>query len=163
MFSIFGIYVGVKVAAWNIHQSQEEIITQIKNESDIIKLSLTKKQETNFKWERENKEFWYNDEMYDLIRTEKYGAYTIYYCLKDQKETNLFNEFFKIIKEQTDDKRSPVANAAKLLLKIFSGALLDHLRYDFSIHALVNKFYKDFQLNYSFMFQRIDIPPPKSL
>lgn len=161
MFSVFGIYTTVKVIAYNIHQKQEKIITQKNSNTVITKLIIDAKQESSFKWERENKEFWYNNKMYDLIRTEKHKNYTIYYCLKDEKETNLFHEFFQIIKQQSDDKSSPLANAAKLLFKIFSGAILDQLLYGFSVQVSETPFYNFLQLNYSCMFQRVEIPPPE--
>lgn len=56
-----------------------------KSELTLVKISPENK---NIRW-KHSKEFEYNGEMYDVVRTEKHGDSTFYYCWWDNKETHL--------------------------------------------------------------------------
>ncbi len=61
----------------------------------------------NIKWKEENKEFYYENEMYDVITINKnqHGNIRVY-CVKDERETLLFNDFY----EQIQHNSSPISD-----------------------------------------------------
>ncbi len=56
-----------------------------KSELTLVKISPENK---NIRW-KHSKEFQYNGEMYDVVRSEKHGDTIYYFCWWDNKETKL--------------------------------------------------------------------------
>jgi hypothetical protein len=77
-----------------LHFQRKAVRKQVKNrilegipnsELTLIKISPENK---NIRW-KHSKEFEYKGEMYDVVRTEKHGDTTYYYCWWDNQETLL--------------------------------------------------------------------------
>ena len=67
-------------------QIKHRILEGISNsELTLVKISPENK---NIRW-KHSKEFEYKGEMYDIVRSEKHGDTTYYYCWWDNKETHL--------------------------------------------------------------------------
>lgn len=74
------------------HEVRRKIKWQVVNGIDKTELTLLKftnaETQTQLRWEH-SKEFEYNDQMYDIVKTEKCGDTTYYWCFWDNKETLL--------------------------------------------------------------------------
>jgi hypothetical protein len=64
------------------------------------------KDKSAIRWIRENKEFIYNQEMYDVVKTKTENGTVYYYCINDSKEKQLISDFDKLSKKKTDASKS---------------------------------------------------------
>ena len=93
LFSIFIYQIGGYVISFTImkHSIKSEMKAKIKkslnaNEYQFFNLNKISK-ENSFKWEKKDKEFWYNGRIYDIVKIEKSG---ILKCIDDIQEKKLF-------------------------------------------------------------------------
>jgi len=95
------------------HPDSEFIIELCFSLSDSTKLK-------NIEWEN-NHEFWYNDEMFDLIEKKTVNNQLILRCINDDEETNLVKLQQRINKEKQDDTSSKNRSARilQLIQKVF--------------------------------------------
>jgi len=110
-----------------------EVKQQIKAgvpKSDLVTLHIAKvwEETPNARFEREHsKEFRFDGEMYDIIRSMDEGDTTVYICIHDVKESGLFADLERLIEEEIDqpiNKKSRESLqqliAAKYVQKAFS-------------------------------------------
>lgn len=110
-----------------------EVKQQIKAgvpESDLVTLRIAKvwEETPNARFEREHsKEFRFDGEMYDIIRSRDEGDTTVYICIHDVKESGLFADLERLTEEEIDqpiNKKSRESLqqliAAKYVQKTFS-------------------------------------------
>ena len=87
------------------HEIRQEIKRQIKAgvpeaELVLLKISRTMEDRPNRFFQRIHQlEFPYNGSMYDIVRQESHGDTTWYYCLADEKETQLFANLDELVKQ----------------------------------------------------------------
>ena len=93
LFSIFIYQIGGYVISFTImkHSIKSEMKAKIKkslnaNEYQFFNLKKISK-ENSFKWEKKDKEFWYNGRIYDIVKIEKSGFLK---CIDDIQEKKLF-------------------------------------------------------------------------
>jgi len=92
--------------------SEEEIIEMLVfNKKDILEKKI------DIEWVRSN-EFKYNGEMYDVVKKEEDSNRIFLYCIHDEKEKRLEEDFEKRVhKNTTEDKQHPITtNYYKILL-----------------------------------------------
>jgi hypothetical protein len=104
---------------------REEIKQQIKAgvpEEDLVLLKIARtleaKPDPAFRRIHEG-EFRYNGEMYDIIRRETHGDTTWYYCLSDEKETQLFANLDDLVKRQNTEQQQQLARLLHLIGSLF--------------------------------------------
>ena len=110
------------VFKWEQMQIRREIKQQIKNSipgTELCSITFAKKCLAEIDWERQGKEFRYNGQMYDVIRTENKADSVHYYCIKDTQETRLFAQLDEFVKKQMDTTTSSTHNPVRNLLKVF--------------------------------------------
>lgn len=109
-FSIFLSQVGYYIlTSYQQYQVKKEVKRQLlasslhESEMDIFVL-----QEFNDKlqWEEEGREFYFEGEMYDVVRTKEQNGKTVLYCLKDKKEKELLDHLVKLVKDNRKNSRS---------------------------------------------------------
>ncbi|MBN2892524.1 MAG: hypothetical protein JXL97_11705 [Bacteroidales bacterium] len=86
---------------------KKELITGI-NKKELVKFSVSSEEiQTKFDWKTKN-EFSYQNQLYDIVSTDTKKDSVIFWCWKDNKETNLYaqlnNILSKIIGENAQDK-----------------------------------------------------------
>jgi len=93
LISIFIYQIGGYVISFSImkYSIEAEMKAKIKenlntNEYQVLNLNTISK-ENSFKWEKKDKEFWYNGRIYDIVKIEKSG---ILKCIDDIQEKKLF-------------------------------------------------------------------------
>ncbi len=87
------------------HKIRQEIEQQIKagvSEAELVLLKIPKtlEEKPHSTFQRIHKrEFRYDGKMYDIVRQESHGDTTWYYCLPDEKETQLFANLDELVKQ----------------------------------------------------------------
>ncbi len=132
--------------------------------SDLVTLHIAKvwEETPNARFEREHsKEFRFDGEMYDIIRSRDEGDTTVYICIHDVKESELFADLERLTVEKIDqpvNKKSRESMqqliAAKYVQKSFT--------LSFVLSASTNARSPMNELMISENLQ-IDSPPPKIL
>lgn len=73
-------------------------------------------------WEKENKEFWFDGELYDLIRIEDKHGVKHYFCLSDKNEKQIIATMDNLI---IGNNHSPINQTSKdILVLIFQPAII---------------------------------------
>jgi hypothetical protein len=65
-----------------------KIARHLENE-ELVCIVGTSQNLANMEWEKEGTEFWFNDNLYDVVRTETMKGLVHYYCLSDNEESRL--------------------------------------------------------------------------
>lgn len=104
---------------------RKQVFQKIKNEvaiKDTKCIVGTTENLKKIKWEKENKEFWFDDELYDIIRIEEKQGKKYYYCLSDKNEQHIIATMDNLI---ISNNRSPINQTSKdLLVLIFQPAII---------------------------------------
>jgi hypothetical protein len=86
---------------------------------------------SKIEWEEENKEFWLENELYDIVKTQKHNDLIYYYCLSDIKEKEVLAKIETLTNSQKT--QNPVSNTTKELLTIIlQPTTCNHFSYDFN-------------------------------
>ena len=112
----------------------------------------------HFSWELTNKEFIYNDKLYDVVASVVNNGHVSIRCIADNTEDLLLEKMHVIMNHQKDNKSQSPDNLLKLFPVFISVKAPCQLHfYNFTIvHRTV--FYCGC---YTAGFYKINIPPPK--
>ena len=66
-------------------------------EANLVKI----KNSQEIKWEEKGREFYLQGTFYDVVKTEKINGVTWYFCINDQMQTKLYNQYAKSIHSET--------------------------------------------------------------
>jgi len=83
-------------------------------QKELLKIQDSK----NIEWEEAGKEFYVGNQFYDVVKTEKVNGVIWYYCINDKMQTNLYNDFAKSFKSNTEN--SGTHKSSKYHLKFSS-------------------------------------------
>ncbi len=107
-----------------------------------------------------SREIRYENEMYDVVCRESSGSNTYYYCLKDEKETEL-RTVFSSLNENTNNGSSNPAHriilTLKNLLKNYLPVNADHL----NSYNNINQFHNINSFNLPLIILIPNSPPPE--
>ncbi len=82
---------------------KENIISQLKDEElKIISLAENYK---NIYWEEEGKEFFFNGEMFDVVKRKEINGKEFLYCINDKKEKVLIDNYNLITKHNSSSDK----------------------------------------------------------
>ena len=92
-----------------------------------------------FTWKEKNKEFIFNNEMYDVVDIKMNGNTILIQCIKDNKEDELIKQYCALLNQQHNSKST---NKNSSLLKLFSQIFTKEEAYNFtfSIAQMQNTF-----------------------
>lgn len=105
-YNMMGFYLNYTLEQ---HSIRHAIKHRLKENIPISQLTLITISERNCKqirWVEKNKEFWYDGNMYDVVKIKKKINATCYYCINDTREKKLMVNLDKLVREQTSDSRS---------------------------------------------------------
>lgn len=111
LFQSTGLYLLHTVQVEFVRHEMKQRIKAGVPESDLVVLKIAKAEEEDSEiFEREHsREFRYKGEMYDVMRIVQLEDTTIYTCIHDVKESNLFEQLDKMVlnelSEDDDEKR----------------------------------------------------------
>ena len=132
------------------------------NETDLLKEILvfkTSELKTKLRFEHD-KEFHYNNELYDIISQKVSKDSIEYLVLKDTKEKQMYGAFFSYLEKNINDKTN---NIKKILNSVFTGFVYyvsNKLSYEiFFKYLLLNNV--NLISNYSSIYLDLPSPPPR--
>ncbi len=92
LFNTAGYFIAFKILQYQI---QKEIKTEIKQQldpSECTIITIPKHELNNIAWEDEGEEFYYKEELYDIIRSTETKDSITFCCINDQKEEELLEK-----------------------------------------------------------------------
>ena len=152
---------------WDIRRKMELIIKEnVLNETVHI-ITISDKNKTQFHWERTDTEFWFEGNLYDIIRSETKGNTIIYYCLSDVKEANLTLKYAEILKKRINapnTEGSSLTDDWQKILKIYVPITPNYWGNFVAIGAPKRlKMPTVYRHSYASFYLNLIDPPPKSL
>ncbi|MBU0487962.1 MAG: hypothetical protein KKA07_02380 [Bacteroidetes bacterium] len=107
-YSTIGFYILFKVEEYNIRQEIKHCLISNLSGEELELLIIFHADEGKIHWVEEGKEFRYDGNMYDVVKTREFEHATYYYCYNDRKETKLMACLDKLIREQANHSKSRV-------------------------------------------------------
>jgi len=100
LFLLLGIYLYITVGytcsffilRYKLKKEIKKLIKSSLSEKDLEVIRINKTELQNIKWKERGKEFVYKNNMYDIVKIENRGDCTVYYCINDKKEKELFSD-----------------------------------------------------------------------
>jgi hypothetical protein len=159
ILNVFGIYVPYYVARSVLRTEMTERTKSSNNKDHLVKISFDLSETPKeIKWTREEKEFEYNDEMYDIVKIEKRNNKITYYCLRDKDEKDLNQIFNSLLKKKSSSNNSRDINIQKELSKY--NLQTDNLFLPFKNTGTAHHFANDLYVS---IYNEINLPPPKTV
>lgn len=118
VMKIGGYFAFLSVQQIILKEEAKERIIQLLPKESLVKLSFSNEDFAKIDWQEQDKEFYFNHKLYDIVRSEFDGKSHILYCLSDEKETAIYDKILQISKVQNDEL--PVKNTMASLLNLLS-------------------------------------------
>ena len=99
---------------YSIHKEVRSTLIKSIPTNNLVKITIDNKTKNSIRF-TDKEEFIYDGKMYDIVRQKTEGNITIYYCLDDTKEDNLFANLNASIKNNMDS--NPVKGRVQQILK----------------------------------------------
>lgn len=118
LLQLAGYFLIFTVQRFEIHHVIKQQLKAGIPEGELVLLKIPKnlEEKTNSLFQRiHEREFRYDGSMYDVVRQETHGDTTWYYCLSDEKETQLFANLDEFVKREVKQQTKRKALLAKLL------------------------------------------------
>jgi hypothetical protein len=157
LYSVLGFYLNFKIEQFWIKEEIEQRIINHLPEKDLTLIKISSANSEKIHWTEEGKEFKFDDEMYDVVKTRSANDTTYYYCFNDEKENKLMYFVDKLVKEQTTGNSKSRSIQKKQVITYFFQQIL-HTQF-------INEksiCYLDFSSNYKPIIKEVLSPPPKA-
>ena len=136
------------------------ILTSKQNSSLLLKLKFAKNEFfRDLNWKDEY-EFEFNGEMYDVAKIERSGDTVFIYCIRDKNEELLISNYEKVSGTNADKDKiasSPQTSVIHLQLIAIQNELFSYKRITNLVH-----FSESYINNYRSIYQQSPTPPPKT-
>ncbi len=107
LFNTVGYYVAFKVAQVEIKREIKKEIKLNLNEDELTIIRFTRKEIKSIKWLEINKEFFYSDQLFDIVRIAEDESSVTFYCINDKQERKLFSTLEdQVLKHIQNNKNS---------------------------------------------------------
>lgn len=117
---MLGNYGYLKVEQWIVHEQIEGKIKRGLVKEKLEKISFSKEEISNLKWERKGKEFWHKGSLFDVVSTETQDDTTIFYCLNDSLEKSIIEKFWINAHKKSGTASNPTKHIVlKLIFQTF--------------------------------------------
>lgn len=162
MLSVFlynqaGYFIAFKLEQYEV---RKEIKQKIKNSvpgNELAVITVDRHNRGELIWLEEGREFLYRNQLYDVVRLETKGDATVFYCINDTQEEQLFAELDKHVRGQMETNSSDHKHSHEYTVKnYFTESMQVHFFIDFTAvdfpsfsEALPESFSKNF------------VPPPE--
>ena len=159
LLTIFGYHFIYLLRLQEIKAEMKQYLLSTQNkEVTIFRISLSDSLTlSKFQWENEN-EFSYNTSMYDVLQKKVTGNYLIVYCVPDEKETALIENYKKLNRDNYPVSKEKWASVLKLISTAFVPVAFSSHSYPKSCKR---KFYSN---SFSLLISRshnVITPPPE--
>jgi hypothetical protein len=120
LFNISGHFISFKIAQQSI---KKEIKRKIKNhlpETELAVFTFSISDLNKLKWEETRKEFWFNGNLYDIVKKQEDAGTITFYCINDRQEKSLFANLEELINRQmSSDNHTNNTSVKKLSTDYF--------------------------------------------
>lgn len=132
-----GFYAILSFEREEIREKVERKILNSLDKSELICIVADDKNLPKIEWERPEKEFSFEGNLYDVVYSENISGIIYYYCLSDEDETLLEAKIDKLLENQTD--KSPFGNQSKSIISFISQPLIGHQNPIFYFNHFIDK------------------------
>ena len=153
LFNLGGYYIWYAILQWDIRQEVRAEIKKGLKEKDLCLISLPLKDENTLHWEEKGKEFRFEGNLYDVVKTKVLLGKRIYYCINDKKERELIAHFQQSVQTKKEQE--------KRLRQSIDIQYLSPKSILISPHLLSERLYFYYALIYRLHWIDIQSPPPK--
>lgn len=165
LFSVFLLLIlflpSAGTTLWFLHR-QKEIRKEVKHQliaglsdSELIHFKFTQDELASLEW-KHDKEFKYNGYMYDIVKRKKLGDTTHFWCWKDDKETELYQEFESLLASLSAPK--PIDQQSQLHWVQFNHSLFCNPLIHYDINGLFES-ESQLQVPYQNFYDAISLQP----
>jgi hypothetical protein len=135
------------------------ILTSNQNSSLLLKLKFTKNEFfRDLNW-RDEYEFEFNGEMYDVAKIEKNGNNVFIYCIRDENEELLISNYEKV--SGTNSEKDKIASCPQTSLMHLQLIAIQNELSSVKKTNDVIPFSENYINNYHSIHQKSPTPPPK--
>jgi len=135
------------------------ILNSNQNSSLLLKLKFTKNEfSRDLDWKDEY-EFEFNGEMYDVAKIEKDGSNVFIYCIRDENEELLISNYEKV--SGTNSEKDKIASSPQTSLIHLQLIAIQNELFSFKRMTDLVLFSESHINNYHSIHQKSPTPPPK--
>ena len=161
VFNTVGYYVVFKISQ---AEARKEIKSRIKlglSTDELTIIIIDKSKVENIQWLKKNKEFYYNNKLYDIVKVNgDSSSTTTFYCISDEKEAALFANLDAYVKAHITSKNKNNSPSKKLNDHVIKIYFTQSSVIDFHRTTSKNNFPR-YTLNYLSEYTETKSPPPK--
>lgn len=161
LFNYVGYYVVFKTTQAIV---KKEIKTKIKlgiPENELTAIEFKTSDLQNIYWVKENKEFYYNNKLFDIVKKEETSTGIKLYCIDDKQEHQLFaaldDHINQFISTNSQKSNAPSKKLNDHVVKIYFST---HYSYTHAI-PFQRLTFPSISSTFSSLFPEIKSPPPR--
>jgi hypothetical protein len=118
LINLAGVFIVFEIQRSLIHNEVIQLLECPEFEEELTVIMMTLDNTRLFEWEDE-KEFRYNNMIYDVVKKEINAAgESVYHCFADKKETRLWSNLSEMVKKNSPSHET-INNLVKLLSSVF--------------------------------------------
>jgi hypothetical protein len=160
LFNTVGYYVVFKITQAEI---KVDVKLQLKRgipATELTEIKIDLKAISTIQWVEKNKEFYYNNQLYDVVKTSTTDNTITFYCITDKKEEVLFAHLDDYIKTHVGATNNHNSTSKKLSTHVLKVYFLNSFSLHFSETVTEIK-YCIFKTDVCTAFSKINSPPPQ--
>ena len=117
-----GFYAILSYERHEIREKVEQKLLNSLDKSELICIVANAENLSKIEWERPEKEFSFEGNLYDVVYKENAFGVAYYYCLNDKDETILEGKIDKLL--ENNSEKAPFGSQSKLILHLLSEPLI---------------------------------------
>lgn len=157
----FGYYIAFLFEQKQIRNEIKEKIEQSLPENELTIIFINNDETSLIKWFEKDKEFSFNDEMYDVIRNKITKTGTIYFCIHDKDEKKLNQKLnLYLIDQKNCDTDSKNKDAGRFI-KINKSDFFKSTIFFFLSPVTMKSNFFFITEHLKSLFKEVPTPPPK--
>lgn len=117
LYNQMGYFIAFKIKQYEVRREIKARIKSSVPQSELTVIRIESGKENKLQWIKENKEFRYNGNMYDVVRKEMAAGAVIYHCINDVQEKQLFNDLNEHVSNHMNDQPVNEKNTIKTVTK----------------------------------------------
>ena len=161
LFNTTGYFVFFKIAQIEI---KKEIKREIKLHLQSEELTIIRFSNSDINaihWIEKNKEFIYQDQMFDIVRSSSNSNETTFYCINDKQEKKIFQNLEEQVLKQIESNKNSKSDSSK---KNADNIVKTYFFEDYKLtifHETSSCLYKHIKKVYTSVDVLISTPPPR--
>lgn len=159
--NLTGYYTVFKILQYQVRDEVKQRIKQSVPEDELVLIPVSITDNNSLIWIKPNKEFLYQEKMYDIVRREIKENQVLYYCIHDFKESKLFLALDEHIQRYINANPIQHKKAGNLLKKVSKNYFFQSFSIKTSPEVLPNSLFKKNTKTYTSICLDIIVPPPK--